>query len=206
MWPIPDSILEVLRKAEEKEKIRAIRHKICDAYDKAGFRYQSGLPPIPETLPYRDCNSPYHPGCLICKPDSESRENESKERMYGFTLTIPLEKKDVAKSILEASLHKIRKSKAYQISKWYGCYELTKNGVYHAHVIMVVDKSEGKYPRKENVAKMHPYKMDWIVRPKKSWLAWHRYISGAGKEKFGFFGEPFLDDRNETPEEINVDA
>jgi len=134
-------------------------------------------------------------GCSICKPDAEEVEQRSKERLYGFTLTIPVEKKESAKSILEASLHKIRNSKAFKISKWYGCFELTKNDVYHAHVIMAVDKSEGKYPRKDNIAKMHPYGLDWIIKPKKSWLAWHRYIAGAGKEKFGFFGSPFLADK-----------
>lgn len=201
MWPIPDLILENLRKAEEKEKIRAIRLKICAAQDIARRRHEPGLPPLNENI--RDCACILHPGCSICKPDSETREQESKERLYGFTLTIPVEKKDSAKSICEASLHKIKKSKAFKITKWYGCFELTKKDVYHAHVIMAVDKSDGKYPRKENIAKMHPYGLDWIVKPKKSWLAWHRYISGAGKEKFGFFGEPFLDERSVDTETLD---
>lgn len=207
MAQIPVSILQNLEASESRHKVRAIREKICDAYFKAGFRYNpNGCPgledlePLPEVNENpRDCNCPWHPGCSICKPDSETREQESKERIYGFTLTVPVEKKDSAKSICEASLHKIRKSKAFNITKWYGCFELTKKEVFHAHVIFAVDKSEGKYPRKENLAKMHPYGFKWEERPKKSWLAWHRYIRGAGKVKFGFFGEPFMDDSREEP-------
>lgn len=144
-------------------------------------------------------------------PKEESILPESKTKCYGFTLTLPPSKWGTFASemdILNRSLDKILNLKSYKTKNFFACHEKMKNGHLHSHAILEVDISGEKprYPRTRYWIDAHGCG-DKAVEPEggiedeegnivKHWksgpLAFHRYIAGAGKQKFGFFGTPWM--------------
>lgn len=144
-------------------------------------------------------------------PKDTSVLPETKTKCYGFTLTLPPSKWGTFASemdILNRSLDKIQHLKSYTTKNFFACHEKMKNGHLHSHAILEVDISGEKprYPRTRYWIEAHGCG-DKAVEPEggiedeegnivKHWkagpLAFHRYIAGAGKQKFGFFGTPWM--------------
>lgn len=136
---------------------------------------------------------------------------ETKTKCYGFTLTLPPSKWGTFAEeleILNRSLGRIKHLKSYKTKNFFACHEKMKNGHLHSHAILEVDLTGDKprYPRTRYWIEAHGCG-DKAVEPEggiedeegnivKHWksgpLAFHRYIAGAGKTKFGFFGTPWM--------------
>lgn len=130
---------------------------------------------------------------------------ENKKYIRGFTLTLSPENRssfEQEKSILERSLDKIWKAKGWNMTQFYACLEKHDDGHLHAHAIFQAETINGNYPRKDKIQRFHglgivkhegyPSKECPTGWSKGTPLAWHNYISGAGKEKFGFVGTPWM--------------
>lgn len=144
------------------------------------------------------------------KPDNNVIP-ETKTKCYGFTLTLPPSKWGTFAEELELlnrSLDRIQRLKSYKTKNFFACHEKMKNGHLHSHAILEVDLTGDKprYPRTRYWIEAHGCG-DKAVEPEggiedeegnivKHWksgpLAFHRYIAGAGKTKFGFFGTPWM--------------
>lgn len=132
-------------------------------------------------------------------------DKKDKKYIRGFTLTLSPENRssfEKEKSTLERSLDKIWKAKGWNFVQFYACLEKHDDGHLHAHAIFQAETTDGNYPRKDKIARFHglgivkhegyPSKECPTGWSKGTPLAWHNYISGAGKEKFGFVGTPWM--------------
>lgn len=206
--PIPESILSVLKGT--RNQLRMERNmaalKAAQMHQKELFHQEesrkNAIFELQEAARLKRSKEP--------KPDNTVIP-ETKTKCYGFTLTLPPSKWGTFASemdILNRSLDKIQHLKSYTTKNFFACHEKMKNGHLHSHAILEVDISGEKprYPRTRYWIEAHGCG-DKAVEPEggiedeegnivKHWkagpLAFHRYIAGAGKQKFGFFGTPWM--------------